>query len=452
MVVLAAYLAFSLPNIALPPLNPEEVHENIAVLYFLRTPSDMVRPYLKEMLPGVVVLDRYLPIMEDNPYVGALELYLQLPFFWVLGVNLFALRFMPIFVSAAGLLCCYALCRRWFGMGVALLAGVLTATHPIFVHFTRQGHYKEEIFTAALLWIGLFFRERFQRGSRLRRWNLALGMLAFGLGLGHKITFIWYLIGLVVAWAVLRGSAPASGRLGWRERGVALLFLALGSSTTILYNLAFGAPTLLRMWNSLVHPIAKDNVNNLHYPANLLLRLKQFLQVIVGGELWDTDWIDVLQGDRFPINYSFLGLFLIGYLVLSIALLRGVEFRGRRAAALLFILYTVTLLCSPFTVSWFHPSHLFVLYPFPQIVVALLVAQGGAWLARRRRAARRVVELAALVALLHGAALTVHYHQRLTAYFGRAPSPWTTLRVMSWLPEPPPPDEGLEKVPLPDRW
>ena len=294
--IAVVFLSLCLPSISVPRLNAEEIDECLFVRQHVFGPVSELPTHGPPVMPGVHVAGRYVPLMEDNDYVGAVELYMQLPFLWVLGNNPFALRLMPIVVSLLGMMAAFVLLRGWFGQAGALGAILLTCTHPVFVHFTRQGHYKEEVFTVALFWLGLL---SFQRALRAKRHELLYAMgggLMFGLGLAHKITFLWYLGACFVAGlVVLRGRVDRAGVTPRQALAAGVAFV-VGALPLLVHNAVNGWVTLRLMADRLVHPTPKDDVNNLEYVVNVVVRCKQMMAVIVGGEIWDTEWFGILEG------------------------------------------------------------------------------------------------------------------------------------------------------------
>ena len=451
MLLTAVFGVLTLPNIAYPPVFAEESLEVLLTLRALTSPEG--GEALGELLPSVEILGRQFPLMEDNPYVGPIELYLQLPLFAIFGVNAFSIRLLPILVSLVGVLAAFAVCRQWFGLWPALLAGLLTVTHPVFVHFSRLGHDKEEVFTAGAFWLGLYLVDRSLRGERRAAVWLCAGGLVWGLGLSHKITFLWYVLGLAVAVALLR-MRPFGGawpRLG-HALGAGACFL-LGAGFTIVYNLTHRLETVRIMWTSLWTPTPKDHVVNLDYLHNLWVRLQQLTDVILAGELWAPNLLPIFGGERFLLNVPLAVLFFVAYLVLlALALLDRLPV-DRHRLLFLYLVFGAVLLCSPFTVSYHHPSHLLVLYPFPQLVIGTAL-----WVAVRAVPGRWPGPVAVAAVLILLLALNLNlvfaYHVRSVGSVEHPISAWEPI-TMDHAPPPPPPDgrgelEGFE--PIPDRW
>ncbi len=453
LLLTAVFLSMTLPNIGAPDLFPEEAQECVMTLHALTTPGSAQDPALYEFMPGTVIGDRFFPLMEDNPYVGAIELYMQLPLFWVLGVNAFSIRLLPIVAGLIGLLAAVTVCRRWFGTRPALIAGLLAATHPVIVHYGKEGHDKEEFFTAAFFWLGLLLVDTYFARERRKGIWLVAGIAVWGMGLSHKITFLWYVLGLIVVLAVLR-MKPFGGR--WpplRHLVPAAICFPIGAFFTVAYNVTYRFETLRIMWASLWTPTAKDNIDNLQYLGNAWVRLQQFNDVILAGELWDPNWFPILGEERFAYNYPFAAVFFSGWIILGVLLVRNRLPYDRMKLLFLYVLMGVVFLCSPFTVSYHHPSHLLVLNPFPEIVMGLFLAMLPSVFPYRRIGAIAVgVTMVLLIAM--NLNLVVAYHVRAARSVPHEIDAWAPVTLEQF--RKPPPGMGSGKPnefkELPDRW
>lgn len=446
-VILAiVFLSLSLPRLHAPPPNAEETCESLEAVRALTRSGDQLPPWLGREEAYLRFGDRALPLMEDNSYVGAIELYMQLPLFAVFGVNPFALRLLPILAGLAALLASFVVCRRWFGGAAALVASMMAATHPFVIHYGRLGHQMEEIFTTAFFWLGVLCIDRYVRSAGERVVALCVGMALFGVGISHKIDFLWYLIGMGAVAIVFgrRLVAAWPPRLSHTLAGAAAFLVGCGP--ILLYNTRTAGSTFRTMAHALVTPTAKDGIDNLHYGANLLVRLKQFLGGPLQGALQDPAFDGLATEQPLTFNHLFAGLFVVGFVVVPVLAVRGRLPFDRTRVLAVFILFCAVFAVSPFTVSGFFPNHLLVMFPFAQLVVALLlvglpILSGGhrfvVWISR-------ILAVAVLVLNLY---LTVHHHVDMADTAAPGMTPWTTIRQPGTRPV------GFEPViPLDDRW
>jgi len=451
-VILAVILlGLTLPTIHEPPPFAEEIDESVLTHHLLTTPADMVAPAHLTLMPTVRVFNRHLPIMEDNAYVGPVEVYLQLPFFALFGINCFGLRIQTVVFALLGLLAAYSVVRQWFGLRAAMVMGLLTVTHPVFVHLCKQGHDYEEIFTAAFFWCALFFVVRYLGDERRHPGWLCAGALLVGLGLCHKITFIWYVLGALVALGVairtMRQRVLAEVRPAHLAPSAACLLIGYGF--TLLYNVLHDWPTLRIMARALVEPTAKDNVENWNYLANLWVRFQQFHDVVLKGEIWHPNWFKILGDSTFLYNVPLAVLFFAGLVVVVGKSWRGETDLPRIPLFFLVIVFGVVFLLSPFTVSYHHTTHLLVFYPFPQIVIALFLGLLPGVFGRVRLMAWISGALVVLVVAFN-LNLTFAYTYKVGQAFPMFASPWSPLQ----LPPERPCGEKMEKElkKKPDRW
>ena len=365
------YLALALAWIASPRPHGEEVSEVAAVYRYLGRPVEDLPPGLDGFMPGLSAFGHWLPVAQDTPYLGAVELYLEYPFLRWMGLNAFALRIVPVAAGLAVVLASHALIRRYFGRTAALLASALLATHGVWVHLVRQGHRFDEAFTAFFFVSSAFLASRYASAPKRRLGSLMAAALLFGLGLSHKITFLWYLVACVVTSLVFRPRFP---KLPSRHGTFALAALGVGSLPVFVNLLVTRWQALRMMAVSVIRPTPKDGVDNLDYAANLGTRVWQLVYLTAKGQIWDPSWFSVCEGRVFSYNYLFMVLFVAACIVLPVVSLRDRSAAWSLPLRVGFCFYGVVLLCSPFTVSVLRPSHLLVFFPFPPFAVAALLA------------------------------------------------------------------------------
>lgn len=362
---------------------------------------------------------RSVPVMIIR-YLGALKGWLYLPILKLGSGSPALVRLPALALGAAGLCFLYLFCRRALGWQAAFIALALAATDPIYLFTTRMDWGPVAIQRLCLL-AGCWGVLRWWQEGRLR--DLAFGFLVFGLGVFDKATFLWLLVALILATALV---FPRWFWRSLRPRTMATAFagLALGAAPFLLYHWKSAGQTFR-------HPAERA--------ANYAEKLPGLLYTLEGTML--IGWISrEMDGQPLPASGPLPRLayrvaprrpivetLMLPAVVLSLLLLpllrrwpagRGILF------ACLFCLLAFAQMVPIRDAGQAH--HLALLLPFPQILVAAGVAGAGglaqARLASRlwRGAAAALLWLA--VATLMGANLrsVAHHYFRLLGYGGGA--------------------------------
>jgi 4-amino-4-deoxy-L-arabinose transferase-like glycosyltransferase len=314
---------------------------------------------------GIRIAGKVFPIMVTD-YIGALNVYLLLPAFALLGSTVFALRLVPVLFAALTLLLTYWLARELFGRRVAILTALLLAVNPSFIFWSRQGVFVTSI-TATIAVASLLCWLHWHRERRAG--YLYGGAFLFGFGLYVKLLFLWVVVALVATVLLFRLPSLRKGirlrralhRLQVRHWIVALVFFLLGILPLIIYNIQTEG-TLRTLIDNLTSTYYGGS--NLAFAENLATRLEQFKVVLNGGHLWYLGGI--YANDLYP-------LFFIGAGLISVLLVVLKARREWRRVTFPFLMLFFVLLASCFTVSdlWF--THYSILVPFlPMAIVVTL--------------------------------------------------------------------------------
>ena len=298
-VSLAAFLALTFHQIALPGLHTDEAQEVLPAVQLLRgQPVDCYRDVCLD------ILGLRLPMMIVE-YIGTVNTYLAIPFFAVLGINVPALRAMAICQSAVAIVFLYLLARELFSRRVATVAVLLISVSPSFVFWSRQGVFVTSVtipISLAATWAWL----RWWRGGKSR--YLFLGSALFGLGLMAKLLFLWVIAGLGGAFLVLnldriaccirtRSLAPLGLHLRWRDAAIGVLLFLLGLLPLILFNVR--ATSTIQYILDNVSSSSYYSVDNAQVGVNLRERVKQLRSVLNGETFWYLS-IDPYASWRYP--------------------------------------------------------------------------------------------------------------------------------------------------------
>jgi hypothetical protein len=199
-------------------------------------------------------------------YMGALQAYLAVPFFLLLGATPFALLATATTETILFFLTLYLFTREVFSREVALLTLLLLAAGPFSalreeLH-VGAGEHDTLLLGALILWLTML-RLRGHGGLRAR--------LALDAGIGLVIGLALWGDFLILPFA-LAAALPLSLRAAWRlfasreraltvrlgaEAGVAALFLLIGLAPLLLANIASGGATFREVIGAANSPSAQ---------------------------------------------------------------------------------------------------------------------------------------------------------------------------------------------------
>ena len=404
---LAVFLALCLYQIDLPGLYADEALDLVPTMQLLAGSQAGPPGQPVELLRGVGVRlgGLALPVMIMD-YLGALNTYLALPFFAMLGPGVLAVRLVPITFSALTIVLTYLLGRALFsgstGRAVGLLAAALLAINPSFVFWSRNGVTVTSVLTVLSVGSLLAFHKcstfqvpSFQLNSMERgTWNVelwALGCFLLGLGLWAKFLFLWWIVALGIVCFTFQVSSfkfdvsrithhvsrftHHASRFTFHASRFTLGAAAflLGAAPLLWYNLQTQGATLAELTRSLRQPTSYG-INNLDVARNLGLALDALRVFLDGSYFWYLG-----ETLRNPLAVPAFAVAALG----SIALVIWKEREYRRPLALVVLLIVLIAVQNSFTVSGIWATHLFILFPLPQVVLALCVVLG--WQATARR-------------------------------------------------------------------
>lgn len=299
LIVLAFYLALTLYQLGLPGLHYDEAREAgvNAMEILTNAPITVFRG------TGVAVAGRTFPLMVQD-YIGALNVYLALPFLALSGIGVPNLRILPVLCGLLVLWLVERSISEWIvwrsekmhpssadsGSGTPLsLSGLiaisLIAVSPSFVFWSRQGIFVTnltQVFVFLCVWQGV----RWLRTGAPR--SFVLTALAAGLALYAKLLAVWVIAPLAILGAAnwllrMRSRDPTAPRLSWPAVLAAAAAFLVPLLPMLLFNLQSGGTV-----SSIGGNLTKSyyGVNNLAVGANLMTRLEQLVQVLRGDQFW----------------------------------------------------------------------------------------------------------------------------------------------------------------------
>lgn len=417
----ALFLSLGAYQLSLPGLHNDEAQE--AGLQAMQILAGQPAAAFRGV--GVRVGDQTWPLMVQD-YIGALNIYLALPFFAVGGPSPITLRLTTLAIGLATISAVYGFVNEAFGARAAVVAALLLAGQPSFLFWNRQGVFVTSI-TATLGMGALWGLARWARPASAARPRLGL-LVGFLLGLGvyAKLLFLWIVGGVLGAALIINAAAIVrlvllplhrcahhATRLPWprsfsaREAAAAGSGFLAGLAPLIAYNLLTGG-TLASVGGNLT--TSYYGVDNLDIAANLATRWDEWRAVLAGRDhLW-------YLGGSFGNPWTEWAL-AAGAIVILARAAAGRQ-SARRGLAVLLVA-GLAFLQSIFTVSGLFPTHFAILIPFAPTLIAIGM-QGALAEAPAGRPAFGWLAPALVVGALAGrdAWVNVNYHRALAASGG----------------------------------
>ncbi|MEZ4674356.1 MAG: hypothetical protein R2932_08950 [Caldilineaceae bacterium] len=365
------YFCFTCYQLGLPGLHYDEAREaGVNAMEILTgAPASLFRDV------GLPLFGYRWPLMVQD-YIGALNVYLALPFLWLTGIGVPNLRILPILIGACTLILVERTISEWDLLWTqdaqldkkphaqtvnaqtpfvrshaatvplsrpGLLAIKLLVASPSFVFWSRQGIFVTNI-TQPLVFAALWHGIRWLRLGRGR----ALMTAAFwaGCALYAKLLAIWILgpfAILVSGWWLWRFRSQQRPRLTLRLCSVSLIAFLVPLLPLVWFNLE-SAGTLQALTANV--GTSYYGVDNLAIWHNLPIRLAQLQRVLAGNHFW---YLGGLYGN--PLA-EWGGILLLGGVVLlSLRKSR----RGYSLAPGLLLL--LAFIASLFTISDLFQTH-----------------------------------------------------------------------------------------------
>jgi hypothetical protein len=315
-----------------------------------------------------------LPLMVQD-YIGALNVYLALPFLALTGIGVPNLRFLSLALALLALLFLERALSEWSLLHssrptplaprptpislAALITLTLLVASPSFVFWNRQGIFVTNATLPAAyfaLWQGL----RWLRTDEDR--SLILAAFAAGLALYAKLLSIWLILPFALGvggwwlWRWLRSpSQIPTVRIG--ALFTALLAGMIPLLPFFLFNWQTGG-TFRTIGGNLGQ--SYYGVNNADLLANLPLRIEQLIMSLGGGQFW---YLGALHGNALAL-WLWAGAILAGLLLPH----------SRPLVGPALLLLGGAVLLSLFTVSDLFITHYALIHPLAVAVAGIALA------------------------------------------------------------------------------
>jgi len=344
------------------------------------------------------------PIMLMS-YVGALKSWIYEPIFGFFGAGVLTLRVPMLLAGTGSVWLFYLLLRRVAGQRAAVIGCVLLAVDSSYL-LTALFDWGPVALQHLLLLGGTFMLVRFyqQRGHS----DLAWGFFLLGLALWDKALAVWLLSGMGIA-AILTVPRQILAVATRRRVAIAVMSFVVGALPLLIYNAT-------NHWVTFRGNFRRE-------PGGIAAKAPVLLATATGqglfGYLTDEDWqtpephrpAGILEtvSARISALAGHPRRDLLPY-ALALAVLLALVARGNDLRAILFALITAA-------VAWVQMAitvstggsvhHTILLWPLPQVVVAVSLAS-----ASRRSGRAGIPALAAVLAvsLISSALVMGEYH------------------------------------------
>jgi len=364
--VICWFILFEItPSINIPEVRFDEVYLGVKALKLINN--------LPPSASYINFLGRYLPIANSRKH-GAMEIYLLSPFIFF-GSTLEMLRIGTVLWGVLILLLTYYFCSRFFNPAVGLLSIIFLATNNTFISLVKIGGYygfSMPIFTISAL---LFL---FKWGETKKNLYFYIGMFLLGLGFNTQGYFIWFIIAFIIG--VFSAYFP-SNKIKFRTFLSGLVFILLGSVPILYHYFISDFFANFAMENVIS---SRDGVHNLNIFSSLLTRFRD-LNYVIGGSYYN--YRGLKDGYNFGILFSVIFFwFCTLYLSYLIFIKRKTLFTKQRVLFILSV-FLLTFIMSAVTFTDHKKGHLYILFPFIQIIMNIsifemsksLVKKSGLW-------------------------------------------------------------------------
>jgi len=405
-------------------------------LYLLLTLSYLNRPgYVHDTLQNEVQSCRWAEQLKAGEwrdllsmgfgktrlYHGNITSYLMFPAFYAIGRSWMLVRVWPIACGLLTLLMTFLFVRRVYGETVAHGTVFLMVIHsPLIIGF-KVGFY--QVSSMILYSTGcLYLLSRWwDRDRFIYLWG---GLFLLSLGLGSRLWFSWVIFGIVVVGLVWSPSIWRKFNLrDWRQR-----WKFIGTVVSAFLPLAV---LLLRNSQRLVNQVLYLSPQGKAggAPADVLAVLRDMLS----GRYF-FDYCFHSAGD--PSAYAGNGIYpWVVVLAVLWAVFRGVKSVARPEEMFRWLsppAFTGALVLAAVLSFKCDPHHVFVIYPFPQLLLAMMGADLVAYL---RRGRKWFIPIALFFVVLLASELVSlgHYFVRIHTVGGMRRSSMAVYELARWI-------------------
>jgi len=348
-------------NISLPGLQYDECLAAAPAVNFV-TGNTHTEPM--QITPSVVhIFGRPLPVMVMT-YIGPVKTLLHIPIFFIGGISPLTVRLLPIIVVALSILLTFSITQSLFDTWSARATVLLIAVDPSFVYYLTRDVGPSALQVLFKLLSLLLFIQWWKTNRSL---YFVMAALPLGLGVSHKVDFIWVIGGLTVALVPILGRQLLQ-RMNWSLVLGGVIAFAVGAAPIVAFNIASGGVTFLPFVTKLS---AEASAGGVSVGAHTAERFDQLIGLLNGEQL-----TLLFSGSALlvkPISQLIpvsLGLSALSFILLSFQRGRTISIRPLVGLWLYSIIVFGATLFSPTTLS---THHLLTLYPMLHMIIAASV-------------------------------------------------------------------------------
>jgi hypothetical protein len=341
--ILLVYIGLIYVNIKYPGLNGEEADEGYIALSIIKA--------------------KEFPLMKHE-YTGVIVSYLLAPVIGLFGAKVAVLRMFATLWIVLGVILAYSITNAWFGKRMAMIFLLLVLSNAYFFQTIKLGFFIETtiLFT---FFMGSVYMLWWYFSSGRKNYSLVFfSALLFGLGLSQKIIFLYYVIAIILCYLLMGRKI----KIRANESMSALFGFLIGCLPLILYNIKNNFPTLNLLLGCLFYN-TRCGISNTGYLNNLWIRCLQLWEILKGEIVFRPDWgistktVDFITPVIFSISLVWV---IAGAFLISLAHIR-------KRILLICFFYLIVFMLTPFTVSNIAQYHLWIIFPFPWLVMSFFM-------------------------------------------------------------------------------
>lgn len=351
------FIIISSWHLSLPGLQYDEsLSAAPAVNFLIKDPQ--TEPM--QIDPSVIkIFGRPLPVMIMT-YIGPVKTLLYIPVFWLFDISVNTVRFLPIIFVFFCFPLAYYIFFKLFNRELALIVVTLMSVDPSIVFYLTR-----DVGPAALQ----VFLKLFAIVLLIKWWNtnghkfLYISFFTFGLGVTHKVDFLWVIVGLSLSFGIIYLKS-IKRKLTFKNIIFSTIFFCLGALPIVVFNIVTGGYTFSPLISKLSSPQPSVTYSFLD---NLLTRISQLIEIHNGNFISFLFCEKEVYPNILKHFFSFISLLSIISIVISIIRSKKPDGFLNAIAVILFIIIVAIETC--FSPTELSGHHLLAITPFLIVLI-----------------------------------------------------------------------------------